>query len=199
VESATNGWTAAGNPVALPNITSWQRRALSPIQHVWWGPDNNGQIDGIKTSAPDQQSLVSPPLQVGSSPLTIAFRHRHAFELGNWDGGVIELSTDGGTTWSDVGAGLYNGTTNAATNSPIGANRPAFVNRNVGWPNFVSAALSLGTTYSGQTVRIRFRVGADETTGAPGWEIDDIAVGGLTNTPFTALVPSVAVCTTQQQ
>ena len=106
VESVDNGWTATGNLVALPNITSWQRRALSPIQHVWWGPDNNGQIDGIKPSTPDQQSLASPALQVGAGPLTIAFRHRFAFEIGGWDGGVIELSTDGGTTWTDVGAGV---------------------------------------------------------------------------------------------
>ncbi|HTM33188.1 MAG TPA: hypothetical protein VL263_17875 [Vicinamibacterales bacterium] len=198
VESADNGWTATGNPVALPNITSWQRRALSPIQHVWWGPDNNGQIDGIKPSTPDQQSLVSPALQVGAGPLTIAFRHRFAFEIGGWDGGVIELSTDGGTTWTDIGAGVYNGSTNAATTAPIGANRPAFVNRSVGWPNAVAAVLNLGTTYAGQTVRVRFRVGADETTGAPGWEIDDIAIGGLTNSPFTALVANAAVCTTHQ-
>jgi hypothetical protein len=199
VESANNGWTAIGDPVALPNITAWQRRALSPVQHVWWGPDNNGQIDGMRQSAPDQQSLVSPALHVGAGPLTIAFRHRHAFELGNWDGGVVELSTDNGATWSDAGAPLYNGTTNAMTTAPIGASRPALVGRSVGWPNFVSATLNLGTTYAGQTVRIRFRIGADQGTGAPGWEIDDIAIGGLTDTPFTSLVSNVAACTTQQQ
>ena len=196
VEPETSGWTPGGDRIALPNITSWQRRALSPTRHVWWGPDNNGQIDGIKPSAPDQQFLVSPPLQVGGGPLTIAFQHRHAFELGGWDGGVIEISTDGGTSWADIGAGGYNGATNAATTAPIGASRPAFVNRNAGWPNFVAVALNLGTTYANQQVRIRFRVGADELVGAPGWDIDDIAIGGLTNLPFTSLVGSTNVCTT---
>ena len=133
---------------------------------------------------------------MGSAPLTIAFQHRHAFEIGGWDGGVIEISTDGGTNWADIGAGAYNGATNAATTAPIGASRPAFVNRNVGWPNFVAAALNLGTTYANQQVRIRFRVGADETAGAPGWDIDDIAIGGLTNLPFTSLVGSTNICTT---
>ena len=85
------------------------------------------------------------------------------------------------------------------TNAPIGAGRPAFVARNDGWPNFVAAALNLGATYAGQTVRIRFRIGADQTVGSPGWDIDDIAVGGLTNPPFTALVTNVAACTTQQE
>src|SRR4030095_9248727 len=118
-----------------------------------------------------------------SAPLTISFRHRHAFELGAWDGGVIEISTNNGATWTDIGAGAYNGATNAQTAAPIGASRPAFVNRNLGWPNFVSAALNLGTTYANQPIRIRFRIGADETTGAPGWDIDDIAVGGRPPSP----------------
>jgi len=195
VEPGHSAWTNGGSPVALPNITSWQRRTLTPTRHVWWGPDNNGQVDGIKDSAPDEQFLVSPPLQVGSAPLTIAFQHRHAFELGGWDGGVIEISTDG-SSWTDIGAGAYNGATNAATSAPVGASRPAFVNRNTGWPNFVPVALNLGTTYASQTVKIRFRIGADDTTGAPGWEIDDIAIGGLTNLPFASLVGNPNVCTT---
>lgn len=214
VESPNNGWTISGDPVALPNITSWQRRALSANRHVWWGPDNNGQIDGIKDSVPDQQMLISPTLQVGSGPLTISFQHRFAFEfdtvtpappappipvIRNWDGGIVEISTDNGATWTDIGTAAYNGSTFAGTSAPIGAGRPAFVGRNTGWPNFIGAALNLGTTYANQQVKIRFRVGADESTGAPGWEIDDIVIGGLTNTPFTALVGSTGVCTTERQ
>jgi hypothetical protein len=60
-------------------------------------------------------------------------------------------------------------------------------------------ALNLGTTYANQTVRIRFRIGADESTGAPGWDIDDIVIGGLTNLPFSSLVGDTAVCTTSMQ
>jgi hypothetical protein len=199
VESSNPGWMVTGDPVALPNVTSWQRRELTATRHVWWGPDNNGQIDGIKPSVPDQQNLISPPLQVGGGPLTIVFQHRFAFEAGNWDGGVIELSTDNGATWTDIGAGAYNGSTNAVTSAPIGTNRPAFVVRSAGWPNFVAVALNLGTTYANQTVRIRFRIGADESTGAPGWDIDDIVIGGLTNLPFSSLVGDTAVCTTSMQ
>jgi hypothetical protein len=196
VESGNPGWTIAGNSTALPNITSWQRRELSASQHVWWGPDNNGQIDGVKPSAPDQQTLTSPPLQVGASPLTISFSHRFAFEAGNWDAGVIELSADDGASWVDIGVGSYNGSTNAATDAPIGAGRPAFVGRSAGWPGFVAVTRNLGTTYANQTVRIRFRIGADSTTGAPGWDIDNIVIGGLTNLPFASLVAEIGVCTT---
>jgi hypothetical protein len=198
VESVNPGWTVSGSPVALPNVTSWQRRALSAIRHVWWGPDNNGQIDDTKGSLPDEQTLVSPILHVGTAPLTISFQHRFSFETGGWDGGVIEISNDNGGTWTDIGAAVYNGTTNAQTSAPIGRNRHAFVNRMTGWPNFAPVSVNAGTAYANQDVRIRFRIGADETTGAPGWDIDDIAVGGLTNTPFAALVGNQRVCTTTE-
>jgi hypothetical protein len=195
VEAANHGWTVSGDATTSPNINAWQRRALSPTQHVFWGPDNNGQTDGEKADLPDEQILVSPTMHVGTGPLVITFQHRFSFESGGWDGGVVEISANGGA-WIDIGTGKYNGTTNAATTAPIGASRPAFVNRMVGWPNFANVTLSLGTTYAKQDVQIRFRIGADESTGAPGWDIDDISVSGITDTPFTSLVPEVSACST---
>jgi len=194
VESANNGWTIAGGATTSPNIAAWQRRALSPTEHVWWGPDNNGQRDGERADGPDEQTLVSPTMHVGTGPLVISFRHRFSFENGGWDGGVVEISTDNGGSWSDIGASAYNGSTNAFTTAPIGVNRPAFVNRMVGWPNLAAVTLNLGGAYANQAVKIRFRIGADESVGAPGWEIDDIGVSGITDTPFTALVPKASAC-----
>jgi hypothetical protein len=194
VEASAAGWTVTGDPITSPNIDKWQVLALSPTQHIWWGPDNNGQADGQKLDAPDEQILTSPAMQVGSGPLVVSFQHRFAFESGGWDGGVIEISNNGGASWTDIGVGSYNGATNAATAAPIGASRPAFVNRIVGYPNFATVTRNLGTTYAGQTVQIRFRVGSDESTGAPGWEIDNISVSGLANTPFSDLVAESAAC-----
>jgi photosystem II stability/assembly factor-like uncharacterized protein len=190
VEGSSLGWTIAGNGTEPPNVNSWQRRALSPLNHVWWGPDNNGQIDDVKGSLPDEQSLISPSMHVGTDPLTISFRHRFSFENGGWDGGVIEISSDNGGTWSDIGNPAYNGSTNAITTTPLGTNRRAFVNRMVGWPDFANVSLNLGTAFAGNDVKIRFRIGADDSTGAPGWDVDDISVGGITNQPFSALVPN---------
>ncbi len=96
VEANATNWSFVGDPTTSPNIDAWQRRALSATSHVWWGPDNNGQTDGEKADLPDEQSLVSPTLHVGSGPLTLSFQHRFAFEAGNWDGGVVEITTNGG-------------------------------------------------------------------------------------------------------
>ncbi|HVI23574.1 MAG TPA: hypothetical protein VM691_08830, partial [Myxococcales bacterium] len=162
-----------------------------------WGPDNNGQTDGVRADLPDEQILTSPAMHVGSGSLSISFRHRFSFENGGWDGGVIELSKDGGTSWTDIGTTAYNGSTNTVTTSPIGINRRAFVNRSAGWPNFGSVTLNLGTAFANQDVMVRFRIGADESTGAPGWEIDDIAFSGITDAPFSALVENARTCSSR--
>jgi hypothetical protein len=46
----------------------------------------------------------------------------------------------------------------------------------------------------GQTIRLRFRIATDAAAGDYGWELDNLSVQGITNTPFSALVPETAVC-----
>ena len=184
VEANATNWSFVGDATTSPNINAWQRRALSATSHVWWGPDNNGQADGEKADLPDEQSLVSPTLHVGSGSLTLSFQHRFAFEPG-WDGGVVELSTDNGVSWTDIGAAAYNGSTNAATSAPSALT--ARVRQPLGWPTFVPVA-------EPGTIREPRRPDppalAPTSPRAPGWDIDNISLTGLTSTPFAALVAS---------
>ena len=46
-----------------------------------------------------------------------------------------------------------------------------------------------------QTVRIRFGASGDESVAFAGWDVDDITVGGITNTPFFTLAPDAGACT----
>jgi hypothetical protein len=48
---------------------------------------------------------------------------------------------------------------------------------------------------AGQSVQLRFRIATDSFVGLTGWNIDEIAVSGIDNTPFPALVPEPSVCT----
>jgi uncharacterized protein (TIGR03382 family) len=143
--------------------------------------------------------LVTPPLQVSETePLVLSFRHAYQFETdssGNYDGAIIELSSDGGATWVDIGDSLYSGTllVYSGNRNPLQGRR-AFVGTSAGFPTFSAATLNLGTAYAGQTVHIRFRVGTDEAVGATGWLLDDLAFTGITNTPFTTLVAEDGVC-----
>ncbi len=110
-----------------------------------------------------------------SSYTTLSFWHRFNTEDG-WDGGVVEISTNGGASWSDLGSrmiiGKYNGSLGVGSNNPIGG-RAAFTGNN--GASFMKTVVNLAS-FAGQSVRIRFRFASDDNT-APtggGWFVDDI-------------------------
>jgi large repetitive protein len=191
-EAAPLAWGVAHAP-SLSGRFDWSQRELSPMQHVLFGPD---------ASAPADLTLTSPPLVVSTTaPLVITLVHRWAFETTqsiNYDGAVIELSTNAGATWTDLGAAAgYNGTVGQSAMIPSPnplLNRAAYVNHSLGYPNFITTSIRLGTTYAGQTVQLRLRTGSDFDGADVGWEIDSIAFSGITNTPFPSLVADRAQC-----
>ena len=110
-----------------------------------------------------------------SSYTTLSFWHRFNTEDG-WDGGVVEISTNSGGTWSDLGSrmviGKYNGSLGVGSNNPIGG-RAAFTGNN--GAAFMQTLIDL-SSFAGQSVRIRFRFASDDNT-APsggGWLVDDV-------------------------
>jgi hypothetical protein len=122
-------------------------------------------------------SLVTPPFPAGGE---LTFWHTYEIEhyvTGNvgFDGAVIEISTDGGTTWTDLGPfiteGGYNSVISSLYGSPI-AGRQAWSGGALGAMTPVRADLS---SFSG-TAQVRFRYAADSSEAKTGWFIDDIAV-----------------------
>ena len=104
------------------------------------------------------------------------FRHAFAFEPPDYDGGVVEYSTNGGATWQDAGGLIqtgktYNGTVNNLFGNPLGGNA-AYVFFSNG---YVSTRLDL-SSLAGQTVRFRWRVGTDNGFDWLGWLLDDVRV-----------------------
>lgn len=112
-----------------------------------------------------------------------AFLHfRHAFDQesdgsSNYDGGIVEFSTDDGVTWSDASARYsggqnYNGTIDASTSNPLGGHS-AFVGASHG---YVSTRYDLGAL-AGSNLRVRFRNSSDFslTTGLS-WLVDDVRI-----------------------
>ncbi len=185
VEASNPPWTLTGDP-SLTGAFPWQRLEAAAADHRWFAPN---------AGAPSDQYLVTPVLNVGTH-LAFTFRHRFSFEAPVFDGGVIEISNNGGASWADIGASAtpgYNGTLVSTGTNPL-RGRPAFVNNSAGYPAFLDVSVDLGNTYDGQDVLIRFRTGADDNTASVGWEVDDIAFTGITNTPFTTLVAHQANC-----
>ena len=149
--------------------------------------------------APSDQYLISPSLTVSTGTnFVVNFQHRHSFEFdggGNYDGGRIEISTNGGGSWTSIGATAYNGTlVNYSGNANPLRGLTAFVAQSAGYPGFVTTNLDLGTTYQGQTVQVRFRIASDNAQGAAGWDIAAVNFTGIDNTPFTSLVADPGPC-----
>ena len=189
-ETAATPWTATGDEVAA---AVWGHVFDASGNQLYFGAD---------ASFPTDTQFTSPPLTVGTTqPFVVNFWH--AFDLeasgGNlFDGGVIEISLDGGATWNDVTAfGAdpgYNGALFVGSNNPL-AGRPAYSGTSPGFPALNRVTLDFGTAFAGTTVQIRFRIGTDAAAAQTGWLIDDITVDGITNTPFPIEIPEPSTCT----
>jgi hypothetical protein len=185
VEPAAPPWIPAFNP-SLSNVAPWKRIEIDPLNHLWHADD---------PSASSDQYLVSPVFTVdGTGSLDLQFDHGWSFEFdvsGNFDGGVVEMSVNGGA-FTDIGSSAYNGTilTYAGDTNPL-KGRPGFVQASGG---MVHTSLTQAIA-PGSTVQIRFRSGSDAGGGAAGWDIDNIAFAGVVETPFATLVPDSDSCT----
>ncbi len=191
--SATDTFDTATS-VWMPSSTAtpgWTHTRPSALDGIWSGAD----VDEISDVSLVSPALVADPVH----PLTITVQHRFSFEGGSaspGDGGVIEFTTDGGTTWQDISTLVvpgYTGTLDNASGNPLGG-RMAFGGQNASYPAFESLQLALGTQLAGHTFQIRFRIGTNATIGSLGWELDSVAFVGLVGTPFPAQVANTGVC-----
>ena len=186
VELDAAGWTAAGTSGV------WSIRRLAPGDHAFHGADS-----GRQTAA----RLISPPMTVApGAALSVALRHAYRFEADMtgdgptyYDGGIIEVSTNGGGSWQDVAnltTSPYPGTI-VNGSSPLGG-RAAFVGESPAYPELEALTLDLGDSFGGKTVRLAFTIVTDAFVGDAGWLVDDVAVSGLVAPPFDAAVAAVS-------
>lgn len=125
--------------------------------------------------------------QVLSLPVgaMLRFWHDYEFEQG-YDGGVVEISVDGGV-WLDLsGKFVANGYTHEISDSygnAIGGRR-AFSGQSNG---YVFSEVDL-SDWSGQSARLRFRAATDSSVSAPGWYVDDVSVSSGVTLQSTAAV-----------
>ncbi len=117
-----------------------------------------------------------PSPRATGSPSGTAAAWRSGF-----DGGVVEVSTDGGATWTDIGAAAftengYNATISTCCANPLGGRR-AFS----GTSPYVKSVASLAA-YVGQNILVRFRTGTDSSVAGAGWTVDDVHIGNEVST-----------------
>jgi hypothetical protein len=189
VESPMSKWVTRNDPV-LNTASDWRIAQGSATEHFWFGPN---------PASPADTFLESPALTVGAMPFSFTFRHRWDFEfdaMAFYDGGALEISSDNGATWTDIGASAmpgYNGAFPAQTSNPLRGRR-GYVGKSMNYPMFNTETVDLGMRYANQTVKIRFRIGADDAAAGKGWEVDDISFKGITNKPFASIEPDANKC-----
>ncbi|WAS97142.1 M36 family metallopeptidase [Nannocystis punicea] len=191
VEAADTLWTLGGNGGG----TLWSRAANASSGKGWHADDADATSDTW---------LMSPPMKVSADqPLKISFDHAYFFDSAvdadtnvyAWDGGVVEISADQGKSWDDLskfGDPGYTGTI-ASSDNPL-SNRPGYVVISPSYPLLEHVEVDLGTAFAGQEILVRFRAGTDVSTGAPGWDIDNLGFSGVTNTPFPGWVSDPGDC-----
>lgn len=185
LEDGAPGWTHSGTQDTWM-LTDARTTSGS---NAWYAED---------TPTLSDQRLASPPIDIpslaeGSDP-KLLFQNYQAFEQPNtdgrcWDAGVLEVSTNGGTTWSQVPASamLSDPYDNIIWNDTPG-NNP--ITNDYGateaWcdPNqaFLNALVDI-SAYAGQTVQFAWRLGSDSAAGNEGWYIDDVKVQACTDMP----------------
>ncbi len=119
----------------------------------------------------DFRLSTSAAVTLGTPAPVLSFWHNYNTEA-DWDGGVLEMSINNGSTWTDLGpnmvANRYNGS--VGTGNPI-SGRQAFSGNSNGWIKTVVKSLP-----ANQNALFRFRMTSDDNT-APsggGWYVDDI-------------------------
>jgi hypothetical protein len=160
--------TLPPKPVAWTSVTNAPGREGNPV--LYSGAANNRD-----------EAIVREVAVPGGSGATLTFLARWNEELG-WDFGFVQVSTDGGSTYTSLTCTDTTTETNPDALPTAKENVPGFTGDSGGWrPQTCSLA-----AHAGQTVLLAFRafndpaVLGENPAVPPGFWVDDVAVGGTT-------------------
>ncbi len=138
-----------------------------------WSPDTNMGYSGTSSwFAPNLTTatnftLSTDPFTAGAFSI-FSFYHYYKTEA-LYDGGVIEIFN--GTTWIDAGPYIVeNNYPTAMDASTILSGRRAYSGNSGA---FIRTTLNL-SSFSGQSIRVRFRMTSDDGIAFTGWHVDNI-------------------------
>ena len=188
------GWVGASDNLAITHVANLSKAAMSVRleQAERWGGD--GTYNAIRINLPNKPYYVNTPHSgsrewfggkadqidttlrrtvdlTGKSSAMLSFWTWYDIEE-LWDFGFVQVSTDGGATWTSL---PIEGTTtdhDPSAMASIVANLPGFTGNSGGW---VQKTFDL-SGYAGQSIQLQFRYMTDWGTTMAGFYVDDVSV-----------------------
>jgi len=181
IEGDVSDWTLPTAPVGTNTWTQSSARAFNGTS--WYAEDVEVSSD---------QYLVSPPIvlpSISESPISLSYWNFQELETNDgeftdacWDGGLLEISTDGGNNYTQIFSSQligdpYNGQITDNDDSPISLKNAWCASSLVPEAgDQTDISIVKLDSFAGQTVQFRFRLGTDSAVGAEGWYLDDVTV-----------------------
>ena len=174
----------------FPTVTVFEDSVLNPTLSSDWTSTSSTttkwDISNTRSYSPDysyfshnldlpsdEKLTLTNAITLGATPPDLTFRHWFNSES-TYDGGVLEVSTNGGTTWTDMQSNIYSGGyTTLMDTSTVLKNRRAW--SGTSGNKFIRTKVRL-TPYANQSIKFRFRFTSDNGTAAEGWYVDNIAI-----------------------
>ncbi len=137
-------------------------------------------------SSVSDQRLATPEVSLpeDATSLFLTFQNwQHIESSGSscWDGGLLEVSTDGGSSWNQVTDDAiqvreYDGTIGTGFDNPLDGMPGWCGDPRDEWERY-SVDLA---QWAGESVRFRFRFGTDSSVSRVGWYVDSVEVKACT-------------------
>ncbi|WP_255152549.1 immune inhibitor A domain-containing protein [Halorarius halobius] len=108
-----------------------------------------------------------------ASNATLTFETKYDIES-NWDYGFVQVSTDGGETWTSLSNADTDDSPTASAHPRVKANVPGFTGESDGWE---SQSFDL-SAYEGEEILVSFRYTTDWAFVQPGWYVRNVSVAG---------------------
>ena len=162
MEYGPSNWTSS----ASTGTNTWTIDSTNPYagKRHWYGIDNG--------STSVQNLMLNKTVAISSGDI-LRFKHMYNFE-DEWDGGILEISTDSGGSWTDARPYfIKNGyDTLLRSTGPLGSGTYAFTGASL---SYIQTEVDL-TSFAGDRIIIRFRIATDAGAGSYGWYIDNVRI-----------------------
>ncbi len=178
--AVTSVLTENFDSVTAPTLPAgWVATNVSGAAPLWvtatGANDTAPNVAFIDDPAAVSNKVLDTPSFVAAAGSQVTFRHSFTLE-DTFDGGVLEISINGGAFSDIVSAGGsfvtggYTGLISASFGSPI-AGRSAWTGTQ---SSFLTTTANLPAAAIGQPVKLRLRMASDSSVSGTGWRVDTV-------------------------